>query len=189
VIRPAVETVVDSQGKRVGVMATEASVRSNAFEEELKKLDPTIEVFEQACPKFVPLIEGREILTEVQDDTSVKDSSQARMTEEDRKAKQMMQDTFLQLIIKQYLDPLLHNNIDTLLLGCTHYELIQDQIKQQLPPTVTLISEGTTCATKLKEYLNRHHEIEETLTQNRQLTLNFTLDTKEYREKASAYLS
>lgn len=159
VIRPAVETVVESGGKKVGVMATEASVRSNAFEEELTKLSSTIQVYEQACPKFVPLIENGEI-------------------ESDK----------MQVAINEYITPLVENNVDTILLGCTHYELIQDKIHTQIPENIRLITEGEATALKLKDYLDRHPEIENKLVKTNTIRMYVTKEDQTYESKVQQIL-
>ena len=84
-----------TKNKRVGVMATEGTVRSNAFPREITKVDSAIQVFQQSCPMLVPLVEAGQ-----------QDSEQADE------------------LIRTYVTPLLEKNIDTLVLGCTHYGMM-----------------------------------------------------------------
>lgn len=136
VLIPAAEAAVEkTKNKRVGIIATEGTVRSGAFPRELKKLNAGITIFQQACPLLVPIVEEGE--------------------ERSPAAK---------LIVERYLAPLRKKNIDTLILGCTHYGILQSQIKKALGKNVTIISEARVVPKKLKNYLIRHPEIERKLT-------------------------
>ncbi len=142
VIFPTVETAIANNSKRFGIMATRATVTSDSYPIEIKKLFPQAIVFQHACPLLVPIIEEDEIEWKG-----------------------------LDLLIKKYLSILLKNNIDTLILGCTHYGLITEKIRRYLPKHIKLITQGKATATKLKDYLKRHPEIESKLTKN--ATLNY----------------
>ena len=154
VLIPAAEAArEETKNKRMGVIATEGTVASMAFPRELAKLDPQVKVFQQACPLLVPLVETGEHKTEA-----------ARM------------------ILQKYLDPLLKKKIDTLILGCTHYGILEKQIKALLPPGISIISEARVAPKKLKNYLKRHPEIETKLSKGKtaefystDLTKRFTL--------------
>ncbi len=131
VIVPAAEAAVAVSRKgRIGVMATEATVASGAFERELKKLSPGIKVFQSAAPLLVPLVEEGEHNSEI-----------------------------AEIALQRYLSYLIKQDIDTLVLGCTHYSLLEDKIKQIVGPQVQVISEGKIVAQRLKDYLIRHPEI------------------------------
>ncbi len=135
VIIPAVEeTALKTKNKKVGVIATEATVKSEAFPDEFKKVDPEIKVFQNACPLLVPVVESGEV------DSSATD-----------------------IILKDYLVPLLKKDIDTLLLGCTHYGLLLDKIKEIVGSSVNIVSEADIVPKKLEDYLSRHSEIEQKL--------------------------
>ncbi len=95
---------------KVGVLATEATVKSGAYERELKKLEPAVRVYSQAAPRLVPLVEAGEIKT----------SSAAAA-------------------VREYLAPLKKAGIDTLILGCTHYPFLSDLIAEELGPGVRLV--------------------------------------------------
>lgn len=138
VLIPAAEEAVTlTKNKKIGVIATEGTVRSGAFMRELHAVDGSVEVFQQACPLLVPIIEAGEHQSDI-----------------------------ARLAVKQYLSPLLEKNIDTLILGCTHYGLIEPLLQEFLGTGVTIVSEARVVPQKLKNYLERHAEIETTLSQN-----------------------
>ena len=125
VIIPVCEEAIErTKNNRIGVIGTEATVSSSAFERELKKLNPNIEVFQKACPLLVPIVESGE-----------KDSN------------------ITELILNNYLRPIIEKNIDTLVLGCTHYGLLEDEIKKVIGEEIDIVSEGRVVSIKLKEYL------------------------------------
>ena len=139
VLIPAAETaVLKTRNHRIGVLATEGTVRSGAFARELHKLDRTVKIFQQAAPLLVPLVE-----------------------EGEHKSKAA------QLILKNYLRPLLTNRIDTLILGCTHYGHLEPAVRKIVGKHAQVISEGKVIGRKLKEYLMRHPEIESVLASKR----------------------
>ncbi len=125
-----------TRSKEIGIVATEATVNSLAYPKEIKKIFPDIKIYQQACPLLVPIIEAGE-----------------------------MDWLGLDLIIKKYLSELFSKsqNIDTIILGCTHYGLIEEKIKNQLPNNIKIISQASIVAEKLKHYLIRHPEIEKKL--------------------------
>jgi glutamate racemase len=133
--------------KRIGVIATEGTVASQSFELELKKLDPELEVIQQACPLLVPIIESGE---------------------------QEWEGTTL--ILKRYLAPF-QGRGDTLILGCTHYSILKEQIRAVLGSGHELICSGQVTAAKLVDYLGRHPEMEARLSRGgsrRYLTTDLT---------------
>lgn len=130
VIIPACEdAVLKTRNKKVGVLGTEATVVSGAFDRELKKLDPKIEVYQQAAPLLVPLVEAGE--------------------EESESAK---------TIVKRYIDEIISNDIDTLILGCTHYSFFEHEI-HKYAPDICLVTEGPVIGLKLLGYLHKHSEV------------------------------
>ena len=150
VIRPTAEVIGEySKTKKVGVLATAGTVQSNSYETEINKFYPQLQVFQQACPMWVPLIENNEHEGEGAD-----------------------------YFVKEYIDALLNqsNKIDTVLLGCTHYPLLNKKIQEHLPTGVQLLSQGKIVAKSLADYLNRHPEMEARLLkkQSRQF---FTTDS------------
>lgn len=138
VIIPVAESSVEITGNnRVGVIATEATVNSKAFVKELKKINPKIKVFQKSCPLLVPIIETGEQNPKI-----------------------------LKIVLKGYLLPLVKKDIDSLILGCTHYGLLEKEIKAFLGNNIKVIAEGKIVANKLKNYLLRHSEIEKNLSKN-----------------------
>jgi glutamate racemase len=103
-------TAAAKLGRRIGVIATPATVASNAYKQAILAIDPTIQVWQVACPEFVPLIEQNRVL-----------------------------DPYTAQIAQQYLAPLLAQQIDTLVYGCTHYPHLEPVLRLLLPPTVKLL--------------------------------------------------
>ncbi|MEQ1561101.1 MAG: glutamate racemase [Nitrospira sp.] len=132
VLIPAVESAgLETKNNRVGVIATETTVRSNAFKIELNKINSKIKVFQKACPLLVPIVESGE--------------EKSKTTE---------------TILRNYLTPLLAKGIDTLVLGCTHYGILEKTIKKIVGPKVHVVSGAKIVPEKLKLYLKNHAEIE-----------------------------
>jgi glutamate racemase len=135
VIRPLAEEAVEvSKTKRVGVVGTKATISSNVYEKELQKLDKEIKVFQKTCPLLVPLIEENYV---------------HRL--ETKK------------ILKNYLRSLKNDNIDTLILGCTHYPILLKEFRRIMGKKVQVIDSSEVIAKKLKDYLGRHPEFEKVL--------------------------
>ena len=108
VVEPACRRAVQvTKARRVGLIATAASVRSGAYEKCIAGLDPAVEVIAKACPLFVPLVEN---------------------------GRYRPGDTVIETVAREYLEPLRQTGIDTLILGCTHYPLLMDVIGSRLGP-------------------------------------------------------
>lgn len=140
VVRPSVEEIVErTTSNKVGLLATEMVVASGAYIKEFNKLNPSIEIFQQACPLLVPIIEAGE---------------------------QDWEGTGM--IVERYLGELLDQKegIDTLLLACTHYPVLYQTFERYVPSNMTILEQGPIVAKKLKDYLMRHPEIEKRLTKN-----------------------
>ena len=141
VIRPTVEVIPErTKNKHIGVLATPGTVASESYVIELLKQDPTLVVTQQACPMWVPLIESGEHLGEGAD-----------------------------YFVEKYLNELLEQDplIDTIILGCTHYPLIQDKIEAYLLQTnrhISVVTQGEIVAQSLADYLHRHPEIVERIS-------------------------
>ena len=139
VIRPTAEVVGNvTETKHIGIMATPGTISAQSYEVELAKLFPDISVHGQACPMWVPLVEYGESNGEGAD-----------------------------FFVQKYLNELLEQDkqIDSIVLACTHYPLLRPKIEQYLPEGVTLLSQGELVATSLKDYLHRHPEMNDRLTQ------------------------
>lgn len=115
-----------TRNKRVGLIATAASVRSGAYAARLAALDGEIQVIAKPCPLFVPLVENGRIHPG---------------------------DTVIETVAREYLAPLREAGIDTLILGCTHYPLLEEIIGGIMGPAVELVSAGEESAFELKRLL------------------------------------
>jgi len=138
VIRPTTEVIGNySKSGNVGILATPGTVQSCSYPVEISKFFPEIKVYQQACPMWVPLIENNEI------DNAGSD-----------------------YFVKACVDDLLAQNkdIDVVLLGCTHYPLLENRIKKYLPENIRVVSQGDIVAGSLKDYLLRHQEMESRLS-------------------------
>lgn len=132
VIIPAAESAVEAtRNSRLGVLATEGTVVSGVFPREIEKLNPKIAVFQKACPLLVPIVEAGEYNSQI-----------------------------TEMALRMYLTPLLEKEIDTLILGCTHYGLLERQNRKIVSSKICLISEGRIIARKMVDYLERHPETE-----------------------------
>ena len=161
VIRPTAEIIGEyTKSRVVGVLGTTGTVLSGSYPIEINKLYPDIEVLQQACPIWVPLIENDEY-----------ESPSA--------------DPF----IKKYLEGLLDRSrkIDTILLACTHYPLLIEKIKAFVPEGVKIISQGSIVAASLKDYLHRHPEIEGKCSKNGGIELFTTDSAADFDEKGSKF--
>ena len=159
VIRPAVEAAITGNVRRIGVLATESTVASTAFIQEIHKLHPDIEVIQNDAPLLVPIVEAGELGWEG-----------------------------TRLILEKYLAPFNEKLVDALILGCTHYGLLKDQIRQLLRPEIRLIVENEIMPAKLMDYLMRHPEIEEKLSKNRTRLFLVTDKSPRYEELTSLFL-
>ncbi len=133
-IPAAEEAVARTKNKRIGVIATEGTVRSSSFLRELMKIDRSVKIFQNPCPLLVPIVEAGEQNAKI-----------------------------VPVVLEQYLKPLKKRHIDTLILGCTHYEVFRNKIGKIVGPRVFLVSEEHVVPKKLKHYLMQHPEIEEKL--------------------------
>ena len=159
VLIPAIEfAALKTKNKKIGVLATEGTVSSGAFIREIQKINPEIKIFQNACPSLVPIIEA---------------------------GKHNSKET--EVILKKYSEPLLKKKIDTLILGCTHYGILEKKIKKIFGKDVQVISGDDTVAKKLKDYLKRHPEIEKTLVKKSMKVFYSTDPTKNFHFLGSKF--
>ncbi|MBF0433275.1 MAG: glutamate racemase [Fibrobacteria bacterium] len=162
VIRPSTEQIADfSKTKRVAIWATPGTVKSESYLIEIGNFSPDCLVVQQACPMLVPLIENGELNNEACD-----------------------------YFIKKYweqTDSQL-DNIDTLLLACTHYSILYDQIKACLPSGIKIIEQGSLVGPSWKDYLSRHPEIETQLSRNQTKTFLTTDQVDNFNSLACMFL-
>lgn len=161
VIRPTSEVIgsMSTTGK-VGILATRGTVNSESYPIEIKKFYPELSVYQEACPMWVPLIENGEA-----------DSPGA--------------DFFIEKDLKRLLSH--SDSIDTILLACTHYPLLEQKIRKFVPAGTQIISQGGIVAESLSDYLNRHPEIDQKLSRNGERRFFTTDSADEFEEKASIF--
>ncbi len=140
VIRPTAEVIGNhTTTGHVGVLGTQGTILSESYVIEIENFFPAVEVSQEACPMWVPLIENNEHNKPGAD-----------------------------YFVKQHLDNLLSkdNKIDTILLGCTHYPLLRAKIASCLPKEVSVIEQGAIVANSLKDYLERHPQMDMRCSKN-----------------------
>lgn len=163
VIRPTVECIGSiTHSRHVGVLATAGTIKSESYPMEIHKLFPDIHISGEACPMWVSLVENNE-------------------------AQSPGADYFIQ----KYIDALLHKDrqIDTVILGCTHYPLLSPKIKHFMPDGIEIVSQGEYVAESLKDYLHRHPEIAAKCTKNGKCTFCTTEAEEKFIESASTFLN
>ena len=130
VVSPTARAAARAAGnRRVGVIGTSATIASGSYLRALKELDPGLEVFSQACPLFVPLVESGFVDPE---------------------------DPITRLAAERYLAPLREAGVGALILGCTHYPIIRRTIQQVMGPDTALIDSGREAALSMAEFLEEH---------------------------------
>jgi len=135
VITPAIAKAVQStKSGRIGVIGTTATIKSSIYEKKLQELSPDYSIFSRACPLLVPLVEEGWLLK--------------------RETK---------MIVRRYLQPLKRHQIDTLVLGCTHYPLLRDLIHPRIGKTTNLIDSSIEVAGAVKNFLINNPIIEKSL--------------------------
>lgn len=162
VIRPTVEALPShSRSGHVGVLATPGTVASHSYSMEVAKHSPSLTITEMAAPMWVPLVENRE-----------SDGPGA--------------DYF----VKKYLDMLLNADpeIDTIVLGCTHYPLLIDKIRQYAPQKCSILAQGELVSESLKDYLRRHPEMECRLSRSGSCSYLSTETAEKFNPLASLFM-
>lgn len=163
VIRPTIEALSNlSKTKQVGIFATPGTIQSESYPIEAKKICPEITMISEACPMWVPLIENNEHLSPGAD-------------------------YFVQKNIAQLLEK--EPNIDSVILGCTHYPLIIPTIKKYMPVHIQIISQGEIVANSLEDYLKRHTEISIKCTKTGQVSYFTTESAEKFTSSATLFLN
>ena len=163
VIRPTVELVDSiSKSKHIGVVGTTGTISSQSYSLEIGKMFPHIKVSGEACPMWVPLVENNEFNGPGAD-----------------------------YFVQKHLDLLFTKDpqIDTIILGCTHYPLLMDKIKKYVPSGITLLAQGEYVAASLKDYLMRHPEMDQKITKNGVSRFQTTESAAKFAEAASIFLN
>jgi glutamate racemase len=162
VIRPTVEVAGDiSKSHHIGIMATPGTVRSKTYELEMAKLFPNFQVTSEACPMWVPLVENEEYNTPGAD-----------------------------YFVRKHIDNLLQQDpqIDSVILGCTHYPLLRDKIRQWMPDNIHIIEQGNYVAQSLKDYLSRHQNMSEHITTDGTIRYLTTEQADVFQAKATIFM-
>ena len=155
VIVPTLEDCVDHGFERIGMLATKATIESDVYRDELTKINPNIQFFQQATPLLVPLIENDGL-------------------------------KYIDPVLEDYLNPLIKNNIDSLILGCTHYVILKPYIKRHLPDSIKIVAQDESIPLKLADYLNRHPETENLIGRSGDIRYLATDITESYLNSARA---
>ena len=162
VIIPSVEMLGSvTENGHVGILATQGTVGSRSYQIETAKAFPEISIAAEACPMWVPLVEYGEANSDGAD-----------------------------FFIKKHIDRLLAKDpeIDSILLGCTHYPLLIDKINKFTPRGVKIVSQGEIIADSLRNYLERHPDIESRCSKGGSLRFLTTESTDKFAEAATTFL-
>lgn len=162
VIRPTAEVIGKlTRNGHVGLLATEGTVKSQSYDLEIAKLWPKVKVTGQACPFWVALVEYNEV-----------DSPGA--------------DYF----VKKRIDQLMQKDpdIDTIILGCTHFPLLMPKILKYIKPGVRLVPQGEYVASSLQDYLRRHADMEQRLTRGGTARYFTSENADKFNDSASIFL-
>ena len=161
VIRPTTEVIGDyTETNHIGILGTKGTVDSCSYVIEIGKSFPEVNVHQQACPAWAPMVESGQYHTES-----------------------------AHPVIRECLDALLNQSekIDTVLLACTHYPLLMGKIKANLPSGITVVSQGEIVATSLLSCLARHPEMETRLTTKGSISFYTTGDPDAFDKGASIF--
>lgn len=163
IIRPTAEMVGQiTKTGHIGILGTQGTIQSESYPLEIHKIYPEITVNSHACPMWVPLVENNEYNKPGAD-----------------------------YFVKKGIDDILQkdNFIDTLILGCTHYPLLLDKIKQYAPKEVNIISQGKYIAESLKDYLYRHPEMDSICSKEGTTKYLTTESAAKFKESATIFLN
>ena len=162
IIRPTAEVIgTITKSNHVGLLATEGTIKSQSYDLEIAKLWPEVKVSGVACPLWAAIVEANEA-----------DSPGA--------------DYF----VKKRIDQLMRKDpeIDTIILGCTHYPLLMNSIVKNLPDGVRVVPQGMYVANSLKDYLRRHQDMERMITQHGECQYLTTESEEKFKDNAQIFL-
>lgn len=161
VIRPTTESIDRfTETNEVGILATQGTVLSESYKIEINKFHPEMKVYQHACPLWVPLVENDEINTPAAD----------YLVERD-----------IQTLLSQ------SNDIDTVVLACTHYPLLLPAINKFVPPHIHILAQGPLIADSLTDYLYRHPEVESACSKSQSTQFYTTDDPDDFEKKAKIF--
>ncbi|NNK81236.1 MAG: glutamate racemase [Flavobacteriales bacterium] len=161
VIRPTAERLSQlSDNGHIGICATEATVNSQSYVIEAAEYAPEVTIHQQACPMWVPIIENDE-----------QDSLPARYFSE----------KYIELLLRQ------HQDIDSILLACTHYPILKNTISKYVPTGVNLLTQGEIVAESLKDYMKRHPWMDELCSKEGKQIFLTTDSANDFNTRATKY--
>jgi glutamate racemase len=160
VISPAVDlAIASSRGMQIGVIGTRATIKSGIYEKKILEKNGAAKVFSTPCPLLVPLVEEGWV---TKPETA--------------------------MIVKKYLHPLKTRQIDTLILGCTHYPILKAVIQRKIGRQVTIIDSSVAVSKTIKTYLGEHPEIEAVLSKNSRMDFFVSDITTQFEKTAESAL-
>lgn len=138
VVSPTVQAAVNAtKNKKIAVLGTSGTINSGKYEQEIKSICSDITVFNKACPLFVPLVENG-----------------------------FTDNKIAELVCKEYLDDVLKEGVDTIILGCTHYPILENTISKIVGESITLINSGAETAKYTKKYLSQNNMLSDKPLEN-----------------------
>ena len=160
VVTPAVEmSMMTSKTYTIGVIGTRATIKSGIYEKKIKAIHPQAKVYSAACPLLVPLVEEG-----------------------------WLKKPETNMIVKKYLYPLKVRQIDTLILGCTHYPLLKDIIQRKIGKKVMVIDSSIAIAQKVGDYLAAHTQMDRRLGKSGNFRLCVSDVTAQFEKTARVTL-
>ena len=147
-----------TKNKKIGVIGTSGTIKSGEYEKQIHEYDGSMQVYEKACPLFVPLVENGHFDTPV-----------------------------TRLVVEEYLEEIKKEGVDTLILGCTHYPLLEKVIGEYMGKDVTLINSGAEVAKYLKKKLDNEMSHSEKPDRN-QYTYYVSDDISSFEELGGIFL-
>ena len=162
VIIPTAEVIGElTKSRHVGILATEGTIRSGSYTMEIQKRFPDVQVTGQACPMWVPLVENNEA-----------------------------DNPGTHYFVNKSMEQLMNRDkeIDTIILGCTHYPILLPVIKEHTRPGVSIICQGDYVARSLRNYLSRHPEMDTRCSKNGSVRYLTTENAAKFSENAKLFL-
>jgi len=161
VIRPTTENIGRyTQTGHVGILATPGTVKSDSYKIEIERFFPEIRVYQEACPIWVPLVENNET---------------------DNLGAEYFVEKNISNLLKQSPD------IDTLVLACTHYPLLLPLMRKFTPPSIQILQQGSLVAKSLRDYLNRHPEVDQKIEKQGEILFFTTENPESFDEKGGLF--
>lgn len=161
IIRPVAEYISANTHGKVGIVATQGTVRSESYLMEINKLDPQRQVVQKACPMWVPLVENMDF-------------------------EHPGGDYFIQRDLDELFGQ--HKDITDLVLACTHYPLLLPFIQKFTPTQVNIIEQGPIVAQSLLNYLQRHPEMMNRISKSGKLNFQTSESAEAFKEKTHHFL-